>query len=250
MDENDVMVAGHQHPPARFIKHSMISRVKEAWASLAGVERLEHDHIVVNPASGLCPRGWVGLVRLGDVVSGSAPTDELAATVSGALGGTSYGDASLASVLDRLQEPGPVKDILGPAALFYPPDNWSAPDGAVEWVMPAEIKNFLAAASAGDRAESGLEKAVGPLAMVHAPDGNVAASAGFELWPNQVAHICVLTDARYREQGFAKAVGAAAVGRALDEGHLAQWRAGPPASRAVARAIRLYYLGDQLSLRL
>ncbi|WP_337192349.1 GNAT family N-acetyltransferase [Streptomyces sp. YIM 132580] len=75
-------------------------------------------------------------------------------------------------------------------------------------------------------------------------------AAGHELWPRGTAHLSILTDPRHRRRGLARAVGSAAVGDALAQGLLCQWRGRTLASRRVAHTLGFQGTGFQLSLRL
>jgi hypothetical protein len=68
--------------------------------------------------------------------------------------------------------------------------------------------------------------------------------------PAGVAHVSVLTAPSHRGRGPARSVAASAVADALAAGRFPQWRARPPASRRVARALGFRELGSQLSFDL
>src|ERR1700722_15842879 len=84
-----------------FAMHSVgdESRIKSAWAALAGVERLRRFQFVVRTESWLCPRGWVGLLSLFDTLTVVAPTKELGDELSSRLRDLPPSDAV---VLDRV----------------------------------------------------------------------------------------------------------------------------------------------------
>ncbi|MFD8727516.1 GNAT family N-acetyltransferase [Streptomyces sp. NPDC059611] len=74
---------------------------------------------------------------------------------------------------------------------------------------------------------------------------------GHELWPRGTAHLSILTDPHHRRRGLAaRAVGSAAVGDALAQGLLCQWRGRTLASRRVAHTLGFQGTSSQLSLRL
>ena len=143
----------------------------------------------------------------------------------------------------------PTTAVLGPAALFYPPAGFGpgAVPGVVD-VAPAEIGELLAAVPPDEADESGLAEVAGRLSASRTAGGDLAAACGWRPWPNGVAHLSVLTHPDHRRRGHARRAATAAIGRAIDEGLLPQWRARPPASRALARRLGLVELGAQLSL--
>ena len=97
--------------------------------------------------------------------------------------------------------------------------------------------------------ESGLGEITSPAFAVR-EHGRIAAVAGYRDWPGQVAHLSVLTAAPARGRGLARVTASAAIAHALHRGKLPQWRARPPASRHVARALGFRELGSQASIRL
>ncbi|MDQ6910294.1 MAG: hypothetical protein M3Z84_05855 [Actinomycetota bacterium] len=65
--------------------------------------------------------------------------------------------------------------------------------------------------SAAELDESGLAEITGPAFVIRLNNGVLAAACGFRLWPDGVAHFCVLTYPAHRRVGHATAVAAAAI---------------------------------------
>ncbi|WP_079052236.1 GNAT family N-acetyltransferase [Streptomyces regalis] len=233
----------------------LLDRARELWTELA-VKPVEFSsssgaNIVVSPGSRLCPPLWTGIVVLGGARIVTVPSVQIAklmAGVSSTLSDEEFVDE------DRLREVLPVLDVLGPASLFYldRADFLPAQGGAaVEEVMCGddELAALLARAGEEDAGESGLEDITSP-AFVLRDSKDVVAAAGYQAWPQSVAHLSVLVAPGHRGRGLARAVASAAVAHALDAGLLPQWRARPHPSRRVALALGFQELGSQLSLRL
>jgi GNAT superfamily N-acetyltransferase len=148
----------------------------------------------------------------------------------------------------------PVKEILGPATLAYVSRDTfvpAQPDIVVERLAPGhpDLQTLLEAVGADDADESGIGEITSP-AFVLRELGEVVAVAGYRLWPEATAHLCVLTAETARGRGLARRVAAAAVEHALAASLLPQWRARPAASRRVARALGFCEMGTQLSVDL
>ncbi|WP_049577600.1 GNAT family N-acetyltransferase [Streptomyces sp. SBT349] len=242
-------------------------RARRVWEELAGVPvrfrppSAAGPEVVVAPGSGFAPPAWTGVVTLGGATVVTVPTPAAAALLRRALATcpvASHTDAvAMAAAL-------PVTAVLGPASLAYldpgdfapgssgdgPADAATAP---VERVDPGhpDLLRLLAEADPGDADESGLGEITSPaFAVREAATGALVAAAGYGAWPAATAHLCVLTARDLRGRGLARRAAAGAVAHALDADLLPQWRARPPASRRVARALGFRELGHQLSLEL
>ncbi|MDE3722165.1 GNAT family N-acetyltransferase [Nocardiopsis sp. N85] len=148
----------------------------------------------------------------------------------------------------------PVAAVLGPAVLAYlaPGDFLPAHHGAPVSTTGSgdpRIRGLLERVGPREAGESGLGGPGVPVSVLMEGDRAVAA-AGYVRQGGRTAHLCVLTDTDRRGRGLARTVASAATARALAEGLLPQWRARPPASRAVAASLGYRTLGAQLSLRL
>jgi hypothetical protein len=192
----------------------------------------------------------VGVVELGGAVVVTVPSERAAERVRAALASRPNETIDLAS---HLSQKITVADVLGPAALYYPLSDVRVPLAAdrVESV-PVEnvdVQRLLGSVEEDDAQESGLAS-ISSRAFVARVDGLVVAAAGYQHWPHDVAHLCVLTASSVRGQGLASRTAGAAVADALDHGLLPQWRARPSASRRVAEHLAFRHLGWQLSLRL
>ncbi|GAA3871624.1 GNAT family N-acetyltransferase [Streptomyces sedi] len=243
------------------VTDSLITGVRARWAGWAGVPASfpgrGEANVVVAPESGLCPPGWVGAVVLGGaalVTAPSEPTAELVRATLGALPAEARQVVSFGSPRGRGALP--VVEVLGPAALAYVSAEWFRSGVAGEAVpverLPArhaELARLAELAGREEVGEAGLEGITSP-AFVVRDGGRVVAAAGYEGWTGGVAHVCVLTGARWRGRGLARATASAAVAHALAAGLLPQWRARVPASRRVAAALGFRELGTQISLLL
>ncbi|MGI5336903.1 GNAT family N-acetyltransferase [Streptomyces sp. CA-181903] len=229
-------------------------RVRESWAELAGAPgRFPPEggvNVVVSPRSRLCPASWTGIVVLGDAALVTAPsgrTAELMTGVAGKLPRQALVDA------DRLRGVLPVRDVLGPASLFYLDRAGFRParPAAVEEIPRDDDRLAALAARAGeqDAGESGLEDITSSACVLRDGD-DVVAAAGFRAWPGSVAHLGVLVAPGRRGRGLARTVASEAVARALGAGYLPQWWARSHPSKRVALALGFRELGTQLSVRL
>lgn len=120
--------------------------------------------------------------------------------------------------------------------------------GGAEGAPVGELVNLINAASREDLDESGIEHLSGS-AMIVRSGRDVVAACGHRRWPNEVAHLSVLTHPQHRRVGHAETVARAAIQRAAAEGLLPQWRARVDASRQLAKKLGLTELGAQLGLR-
>jgi L-amino acid N-acyltransferase YncA len=82
--------------------------------------------------------------------------------------------------------------------------------------------------------------------------GRPAALSGWREWPQQVAHMSILTASTHRMMGLGSDCARAALGAARDAGLLPQWRAaeGNVASVTLATGLGLQRVGRQVSIRL
>lgn len=226
------------------------TRVKRAWASFAGIPQLEPLQVLVDPDSALAPPGWIGIVVIGDTLTASVPFPELVTPVAAALTDVARGTAlDAARILDHLP---PVSQVVGPAALFYAPAPLPPPEhpASVEEVSPDVLESLLRSVPDEEREESGMGRLRGPIFIVRSADGSPVAACGYRAWPQQIAHVCVLTHPSYRRRGLAEVVARIAIGHALAGGRLPQWRARWAPSIGLARKLGLVELGTQLCLQL
>lgn len=242
------------------VKESLVERARELWRELArgpvGFGADGSVSLVVSPESALCPRGWTGIVRIGDAAIASVPDDAQAAAARAA-----FARLPLADLVDpaRLAEVLPLAEALGPAALAYLSAEEFRPAKASEAnaigdvePLPADHADVVGlgfAAGEQDANEASLDGITSPAFVVRAPDGSALAAAGYRLWPGRTAHISVLTHPAWRSRGLAKITGSAAARHALEAGLLPQWRARVPASRRAAVSLGFRELGAQLSIR-
>ncbi|MGK5678437.1 GNAT family N-acetyltransferase [Actinoplanes sp. URMC 104] len=232
------------------IDDPLLIRARRLWVELAAapVAFGTGADVAVSPRSLLCPPGWAGIVTLAGSAIVTVPDETRAVTVRAAFAGvpaTSLTDPAV--VRARLA----VTEVLGPATLaFCDADRFRplATDG-VEAVSVPALRTLLDQVDSDDADEAGLGGISSPAFVLRDGDAIVAA-AGYHLWPAGTAHLSVLTAPGHRDRGLARIVASAAVAAALSAGLMPQWRARPPASRRVARALGFEVLGAQLSLRL
>ncbi|PSK68685.1 GNAT family N-acetyltransferase [Streptomyces sp. CS149] len=234
----------------------LVSRARALWQELAAEPGAAfgtpgRPAVLVAPGSALAPPSWVGVVTVGDGALITAPTDRAANSVRSGLTGLTAAALTDPDTVARLL---PVADTLGPALLGYlapdalrPVGRTAAPTTCLS-PEHASLRALLAEAGPSDAGESGLADVTSPVFVVR--DGTeVLAAAGYEHWTRGTAHLCVLTAPAGRGRGLARQVAHAATARALAAGLLPQWRARPPASRRVARALGYREVGRQLSVR-
>jgi hypothetical protein len=217
-----------------------------AWARLLHLDCLEPVLVLVAPGSVLCPPGWIGILALDGTVTASVPDASLLRAVKGGLEGLTPEDAIRPeAVRPRLPE---ARSVLGPAGLFYPSPGLVIEDTpGVEEVTPHDLQAFVSTIAADEVEESGLLEVTASVFGSRTPDGVLAAVCSYRQWPNEVAHLCVLSIPAYRRHGHARRAAVAAIREARAHGLLPQWRARPPASRALALRLGLVELGGQLS---
>lgn len=221
---------------------------KAAWATLLGLAALEPLRILVDPASPLGPPGWIAVLALDDTITAAVPDPALEERVRAAL---SRLDPHAAVRAETMAEALPMAcEVLGPAALFYPPAGWRpANDTPLEETPSSALAALIDAAPDDDVAESGIAHITSPASVVRSSDGAVIAACGHRRWPNGVAHLAIVVHPDHRRTGLGRQVAEAAIARATADGLLPQWRARPEASKALARRVGLAEVGAQLSLR-
>ncbi|WP_329161755.1 GNAT family N-acetyltransferase [Streptomyces anulatus] len=236
----------------------LVSRARALWRELAAEPAAAfgtpgRPAVFVAPKSSLAPPSWVGVVAVGDAALITAPTGRAADSVRIALDGLTTEELTDPSTVAGLLS---TADTLGPAVLGYLSPGGLRPVATAEAnpvgsLAPghAALRAMLADAGRSDAGESGLADVTSPVFVVR-NGTEVLAAAGYERWPRDTAHLCVLTAPGVRGRGLARQVAHAATEHALTAGLLPQWRARPPASRRVARALGYREAGRQLSVRL
>ncbi|MFD8478311.1 GNAT family N-acetyltransferase [Kitasatospora sp. NPDC059673] len=233
---------------------SLLQAVWRRWEGLAGVPATFPPPggatVVVEPRSGLCPPGWVGLVALGGAVLATAPDERRARLVRAAL---RERPAEVAGDAEQLRQLLPTGKVLGPAALAHLAPNGLLPPPpstlTVRQLPPTDsrLRDLEHRSGQADANESGLEDLTSPVFTVLLGDRAIAA-CGYRTWPFDIAHLGVLTDPAHRGHGLAGHTAAAAARHALAAGLLPQWRARVPASRRVAARLGFSELGTQVSI--
>jgi hypothetical protein len=233
----------------------LIARARDLWTALAGSPVEFRDGRVraaVSADSLVCPPGWIGLVVLDGAGIAVVPRPGLVDAVAWLPPGSATDPAFL-----RTGSGGPVRfpafaEVLGPATLaFLDATEFRGATGPdIERLAAghAELDVLLAAATPDEVGESGIDDIRSDVFVIR-ESGRVVAAAGYERWPGNAAHLCVLTAADARGRGLARAAASAAAEQALAEGLLPQWRAVPEPSRRIARALGFRELGAQLSVR-
>jgi hypothetical protein len=222
------------------------ARIRAVWAQLAGVGKFpaRGSVVAVSNASRICPPGWAGVVGLDAGLVATVPHAGLVASVTRVLEGCDWEELALDL---RAQE------VLGPAQLAY------ADRGAfvaspvhtpVEMIHTGSVRveRFVSSAPESDAQEAGVASCTSPMFCVIDGD-QVVAAAGYRVWCEELAHMSVLVAPDRRGVGLARGIASAATEHALANGLLAQWRAVPPASQAVAAALGYEPMGHQISLR-
>jgi GNAT superfamily N-acetyltransferase len=233
----------------------LLVHARGLWETVAGVPVSFAPSggltVVTSPGSGLCPPSWAGIVMLGDAAVATVPTEGAAQVFRRALAAVPTGSLARPEAIKAVL---PVTEVLGPATLAYIARDGFRPASAhdaVEHLAPGhrDLRELVRSAGPKDADESGMEEITSP-AFVVREGTDVVAAAGYRAWPAATAHVCVLTAPQWRGRQLARQTASAAVAHALAAGLLPQWRARPPASRQVARALGFRELGSQLSVRL
>ncbi|KAA0235399.1 MAG: GNAT family N-acetyltransferase [Actinobacteria bacterium] len=235
---------------------STMARVKALWRTLAG----DPDTLttpgcsVVDPTEpGLCPDGWIGVVTLGDSAVIEAPP-ELRSTIEERLVPL-HPEADLTDPEVIFPQLGAPAVFLGPAILAYPestelPEPEDGPAVEVLGTEDSRVIDILESVSAEEELESGIDGASELFAAL--VDGIPRALAGYQRWPQEVAHMGVVTHTDFRDRGLARAAAEAAIRDALSKGLLPQWRVRQANSASIWLASRLGLvpMGRQLSFLL
>ncbi|WP_328606907.1 GNAT family N-acetyltransferase [Amycolatopsis sp. NBC_00345] len=232
----------------------LLTRARRVWLEQAGAPVAfpaeGGAHVVVSAGSLLCPPGWVGIVSVGDAAIVTVPAPGLLDVMREAGAGL---PAAALTDPDRLRRAVPVAEVLGPGTLDYCDERTFQPTtpNATETIPPGhrDLATLLASVPAGDAEQCGLAEITSP-AFVVRNGTRVVAAAGYQHWPGQAAHVCVLTVPDQRGRGLARVVAGAATADGLANRLLPQWRAGHEASRRVAWALGFRRLGVQLSVRI
>lgn len=157
---------------------------------------------MVAPGSRSCPPSWTGIVRIGDTALVTAPSAQAARIVDDAARTMTHEEvvdpACLRAVL-------PVLDVLGPASLFHLDRDGFLPahEGTEVGRLPigdGGLAALLTLAGEEEAAESGLEDISSPAFCLRQGD-EVVAAAGYQSWPQSVAHLSVLVAPHCRGRG-------------------------------------------------
>lgn len=229
---------------------------RSVWERLTGVTTSfgtsGRATVVVAPSSKLCPPSWTGVAVLGNGALVTVPSE---LDRQRFLSATAEISPTLFAQPDIIQKALPVVDILGPGHLSYTSHDYFRPARAttahsVESVSVdhIDVRHLVESVSPEEAEESAIAAITSPVFIVRR-NGSVVAAAGYTVWAELAAHICVLTAPNHRNQGFARLAASAAVEHAMSADLVPQWRARPMASRRVARAIGFQELGTQLSFR-
>lgn len=219
---------------------------RRLWCELAGAPGAlaPSTRTVVRGSQGICPSGWIGVVRLGSaflVEAGDADETVVARILD----------------LDDPSDPQQVSGTVGPSQtrgpgqLAYLPEGVPPPsvdsDADLELVDVAGIRDWLRALPEDDVAESSVDNM--EHALVLRRDGRVVGAAGHLNWPADIAHIGIIVDPAYRGSGNGVLLGTAATQRAITAGRYPQWRAAAwnETSRATGKRIGYHEFGRQFS---
>ncbi|MFH8479667.1 GNAT family N-acetyltransferase [Streptomyces sp. NPDC018055] len=239
------------HLPAT-ATHPVLHEARASWALLAGPDASflpGRTSVAVAPASRLSPPGWTAVVVLGDaalVTVADARTADRATTALRGRGTKELADPG------RLQDRLPFTEVLGPPHLLFLTPSRFRPVPSVAEGVPADdpsLLAFLDRCGPGDADESALAGITSPARAVRR-DGRIVAAADMNSGHGAPPTSASSPPPRHRRRGLAPAVGSAAVGDALAQGLLCQWRGRTLASRRVAHTLGFQEAGSQLSLRL
>jgi GNAT superfamily N-acetyltransferase len=223
------------------------------WRTLSTSDTaFEREGVVIVAADpGLSRPGWTGVVVLGGAAVVTTPP-ALLDRVSAAL--APVDDVALLTSRDFMAARfGKLEESRGPAVLAYgdvAPESSGTVAGPLD-VGDRLVGEVLAGATADERDESGLAETESGVFVAVAGDRPVAAS-GFRLWPEQVAHMSVLTASTHRGRGFGRVAASAALDAASAADFVFQWRAVGTnvASIALAATLGLEQIGRQFSFRI
>lgn len=222
---------------------------RRLWCTLAGDDEALRPATttVVRGSRGIAPRGWTGVVRLGDACLIEA--GEADAAVLELL--TSVSDPSDAEQINRSLRP---VHTLGPAELAYLPVGGEPADvrcdGQLREVRVASLRGWLSSLPDVDIEESSIADMDQVLVLYGG--GNLLGAAGHLDWPARIGHVGVLVAPSARGTGVGSSLAAAATRRVLEHGRKPQWRAATAntASRRIARRIGYREIGRQFSFEL
>jgi GNAT superfamily N-acetyltransferase len=222
---------------------------RRLWCTLASDEDAlrRATTTVVRDSRGIAPRGWTGVVRLGDahlIEAGCA-------------------DAAALDLLRNLDDPSDPEQVagalrpertLGPGELAYLPVGVEVADidgdGELREVPVVSLRGWLDSLPADDVDESSIADMDQVLVLLRGEA--VLGAAGHLDWPAQIGHVGVLVAPQVRGEGVGGCLGAAATRRMLEHGRTPQWRAATSnaASRRVAQRIGYREMGRQFSFQL
>ena len=143
--------------------------------------------------------------------------------------------------------------LIGQALLGYADESTFTPVPAVHVVRRADrgaVERAIAHCEPGDRDESGLSEM--STWFVAEDEGVPVAAAGYESWPQSVAHCGVAVGADHRGRGLGHAVASGTVEHALREHSVAQWRSRDTnaASTRVGERLGFVQMGTQTAFEL
>lgn len=221
---------------------------RRLWCELAGAPEAlaPSTRMVVRGSRGICPAGWVGVVRLGSafvIEAGDADGTTLAKLLD-------VDDPSDPDQVSRTV--GPAR-TLGPGQLAYLPEGVEPPavdsDAGIELVEVAAIRDWLGSLPADEVEESSVDDMAH--ALVLRRDGQIVGAAGHLDWPAEIAHIGIVVDPGFRGRGNGVLLAAAATRRAIAAGRYPQWRAAAwnETSRATGSRIGYHEFGRQFSFQ-
>lgn len=224
-------------------------QARRLWCTLAGDEEALRPATttLVHGSRGIAPRGWTGVVRLGDaypVEAGDADAAVLELL-------NNLGDRSDPEEVTRWLRPA---RTLGPGELAYLSVGAEVADvgsnAELREVPVASIRGWLGSLPEDDIEESSVGEMGQVLVLYHG--GKVLGAAGHLDWPARLGHLGVLVAPDARGRGVGRSLGGATTRRALDHGRTPQWRAAAwnAASRRIARRISYREMGRQFSFQL
>src|SRR5207253_10907933 len=151
--------------------------VRDAWASVLDVDRIDGVQVVTRPDSSFAPPGCVALLRLDDTITATAASEQLAEIIAAVLRDVTSTQAVDPAVMRTLLPR--VDDQLGPASLFYlrAPIGPPAPD--VEVVALDDIEALLHSAAVEEVDESGMARTESGVSVRRDDAGRPIAACGY-----------------------------------------------------------------------
>jgi hypothetical protein len=231
---------------------AFLDRVRQGWSDVTDIAdgfTPGRTTVMVSTSSPIAPRGWVGLVALGDSALALVPDEPTRQLITRLIVGIEPAQVPMLDWTSR-----GASAVLGPALLFFadgplPPTRPTDLPVVTTSSTSAAVTALVSRASQDDAEEAAITQVSSELFVVFSADEVVAAS-GYTQWPGRIAHVSVLTDERHRRSGHARSVATVAINDAIGADLVPQWRASPAPSQRLARSLSLLDMGSQTSIKI